>query len=49
MSLELDLSEPHEQMVKRLREAHGEEIELHLRQVVESEIHESYQQLQLEE
>lgn len=45
MSLEIDLSDPHGEMLATLREQHGEGIDEHLRQVVESEIHESYQQL----
>jgi len=45
MSLEVELSEPHEQMLEDLREQHGGEIDVHLRQIVEAEIHESYQQL----
>jgi len=45
MSLELDLSDPHEQMLEDLRQQHGGEIDVHLRQIVEAEIHESYQQL----
>jgi len=45
MSLEIVLSEPHEQMLEDLRQQHGGEIDVHLRQIVEAEIHESYQQL----
>jgi len=45
MLLELEVSEPHEQMLNRLREEHGGGIDEHLRQRVESEIHKSYQQL----
>lgn len=45
MSLEIDLSEPHAQMLQRLREVHGDDIEDYLRQRAEAEIHESYQQL----
>jgi hypothetical protein len=48
MSLEIDLSDPHEQMLEQLREAHGEGVGDHLRQVAEAEIHESYQQLRAE-
>ena len=43
--MEVSIAEPHEQMLEELRAAHGEEIDDHLRQVVEAEIHESYQQL----
>ncbi len=49
MSLEIALSEPHETMFKALREEHGEVIDEHLRQQVEAEIHESYQQLRADE
>jgi len=45
MSLEIDLSEPHEKMLETLREEHGGRIDEHLRQRVEAEIHESFQQL----
>jgi len=45
MSLEIDLSDPHKQMLEMLREEHGEGIDEHLRQRVEAEVHESYQQL----
>jgi len=45
MSLEIDLSDPHERMLEQLREEHGEGINEHLRQRVEAEIHESFQQL----
>jgi hypothetical protein len=45
MSLEIDISEPHESMMAELQSAHGEEFDDHLRRVVEAEIHESYQQL----
>jgi hypothetical protein len=45
MSLEIDLSDPHERMLESLREEHGEGIDEHLRQRVEAEIHESFQQL----
>jgi len=44
MSLEIDLSDPHEKMLETLREEHGEGIDNHLRQRVEAEIHESFQQ-----
>jgi len=45
MSLELELSEPHKQMLEALREEHGGGIDEHLRSRIEAEIHESYQQL----
>jgi len=45
MSLEIDLSEPHEEMLKALREEHGDGMHEHLREVVEAEIHKSFQQL----
>jgi len=45
MSLEIDVSDPHEQMLESLREEYGDGIDEHLRQRVEAEIHESYQQL----
>lgn len=45
MSLEVDLSDPHEEMLETLREEHGGGIDEHLRQRVEAEIHESFQQL----
>jgi hypothetical protein len=52
MSLEVDLSDPHEAMLAQLRDEHGEGIDEHgndidsyLRQRVEAEIHKSYQQL----
>jgi len=45
MSLELDLSDPHEEMLGSLRDNHGEEINEYLRQRVEAEIHESFLQL----
>lgn len=45
MSIEINLSGPHEQMLARLRETHGDSINEHLTQVVEAEVHESYQQL----
>ena len=45
MSLEIDVSEPHEQMLERLREEHGDAIDEYLRKRVEAEIHESFQQL----
>ena len=45
MSLEVDLSDPHEKMLETLREEHGGGIDEHLRQRVEAEIHESFQQL----
>ena len=45
MSLEIDLSEPHEKMLKTLREEHGGEIDAYLQQRIEAEIHESFQQL----
>jgi len=45
MSLEVALSDPHEQMLESLREEHGAGIDEYLRQRVEAEIHESYQQL----
>jgi len=45
MSLECEISEPHERMLEELREVHGEEIDAHLRTIVEAEIHESYQQM----
>jgi hypothetical protein len=48
MSLEIDLSEPHEKMLERLREEHGEGIDEHFRQRVEAEIHESFQQLRVQ-
>ena len=49
MSLEIDLSGPHEEMLEQLREEHGEAIDEHLRQRVEAEIHESYQQSRADE
>ncbi len=49
MSLNVNLSEPHEQMLEVLRAEHGEAIDEHLRQRVEAEIHESYQQLRADE
>jgi len=49
MSLEIALSEPHEQMLEALRAEHGGVIDEHLRQRVEAEIHESYQQLRADE
>jgi len=46
MSLEIELSDPHEMMLAELREQHGEgEIDDFLTTVVSNEIHESYQQL----
>lgn len=45
MSLELELSKPHEQMLEALREEHDVGIDEHLRARVEAEIHESFQQL----
>jgi hypothetical protein len=45
MSLELELSDPHERMLDTLREEHGGGIDAYLRQRVEAEIHESFQQL----
>jgi len=45
MSLEIDLSDPHEKMLEQLHEEHGEEIDVYLRQRVEAEVHESFQQL----
>jgi hypothetical protein len=45
MSLEVDLSDPHKKMLTSLREEHDEEIDAYLRQRVEAEIHESFQQL----
>lgn len=45
MSLEIDVSDPHKEMLEILREEHGEGINGHLRQRVEAEIHESFQQL----
>jgi hypothetical protein len=45
LGLEINLSEPHEQMLEQLREQHGGEIDVFLRERVESEIHESFQQL----
>jgi len=45
LGLDLNLSEPHEQMLEQLREQHGAEIDVFLRERVESEIHESFQQL----
>jgi len=44
MSLDIDLSDPHERMLEQLREEHGEGIDAYLRQRVEAEIHESFQQ-----
>lgn len=48
MSLKIDLSTPHKQMLEQLREEHGTGINDHLRQIAEAEIHESYQQLRAE-
>jgi hypothetical protein len=45
MSVEIDISDPHAQMLAALREAHGEGIDDHLRERVEAEIHESFRQL----
>jgi len=45
LGFEINLSEPHEQMLEQLREQHGAEIDVFLRERVESEIHESFQQL----
>jgi hypothetical protein len=45
MSLELDLSDPHERMLEQLRAEHDDGIDEHLRGRVEAEIHESFQQL----
>jgi hypothetical protein len=45
MSIEIDTSDYHESMLEELREAHGGDIDEYLRQRLESEIHESYQQL----
>jgi hypothetical protein len=47
MSLELELSEPHQQMLQALREEHGVGIDEHLRARAEAEIHESFQQLRV--
>jgi hypothetical protein len=44
MSLEIVLSNPHEEMLAELREAHGGEIDAHLREIIEGEIHKSFQQ-----
>jgi hypothetical protein len=49
MSLETDLSDAHELMLERLRDEHGSEMDAHIQQVVEAEIHESYQQLRQSE
>jgi DNA-binding GntR family transcriptional regulator len=49
MSLDIPLSGPHEQMLEALRAEHGDAIDEHLRQRVEAEIHESYQQLRGDE
>jgi len=50
MSLEIELSDPHEMMLAELREAHGsDEIDEFLQTVVSNEVHESYQQLQSEQ
>jgi hypothetical protein len=43
--MDVALSEPHQEMLEQLRDDHGDGIDDHLRQVVEAEIHESYQQL----
>jgi len=45
LGLEVDLSDPHERMLESLREQHGEGIDEYLRERVEAEIHESFQQL----
>jgi len=45
MALTIELSDPHDKMVERLRDEHGDDIDSYLRQRVEAEIHESYQQL----
>jgi hypothetical protein len=45
MSLELELSDPHWDMYDELKDEHGDDFELHLLRVVESEIHKSYQDL----
>jgi hypothetical protein len=49
MSLEIDLSEPHKRMLEQLREEHGAGIDEYLTQRVEAEIHESYQQMRIDE
>lgn len=43
--MDIDLSEFHEGMLAELREEHGEDYDEHLRELVEADIHESYQQL----
>jgi len=48
MSLEIALSDPHEEMLETLREEHGGGIDEYIRQTAEAEIHESYQQLRAE-
>ena len=49
MSLEIELSEPHEQMLKALRESAQTNPDDDLRQMVEKAIHDGYQQLQAEQ
>jgi hypothetical protein len=48
MSLEIDISDAHEQMLETLHEEYGGDIDAHLRERVEAEIHESFQQLRQE-
>jgi hypothetical protein len=43
--MEVEISEPHTQMLEALRDAHDEGIDQHLRERVEAEIHESFRQL----
>lgn len=43
--MEIDISEFHEGMLAELREQHGGEIDQHLRERVEAEIHESFRQM----
>jgi len=45
--MEVELSNPHSEMLETLRETHGDDIDAHLRQVVEAEIHESFQELRV--
>jgi hypothetical protein len=45
MSFKIDISDPHEMMLGTLRDEHGDDIDEHLRERVEAEIHESFRQL----
>jgi hypothetical protein len=43
------ISPPYQEMLNELREVHGDEIDVHIKQILESSIHESYQELQSEQ